>query len=414
MVVFVSNYINHHQLPFCKAMLQETGGDFVFVETEKLSEERAKMGWGVTEPLSFVKQYQTEKAECDRLLMEAEHVIFGGAEDEEMIQPRLLAGKPTIRYSERLYKEGQWKFISPKGLKQKYHDHGRFRKNPAYLLCAGAFVAGDYSLVRAYPGKKFKWGYFPEVIHYDDLWAEKQKNREAVLQEYGIALSKEQPLLLWTGRQIDWKHPEQVLYLASMLRDDEVPFHLIMVGDGEEHEKLLHFAEKEKLEKQVTFLPFMKPEEVRRLMLAADFYFMTSDAREGWGAVVNEAMNSGCVTVGGSTVGAVPYLIHDQITGIVYDGKKPDTMSLVLVTSKVWSDVAARREMGEKAYRTMRKYWNPEYAASVLVKWMNSGYEEIPEKGPLSRAPRLWPGEGLDYTRRHMPKEERRLRKKAF
>jgi len=32
--VFVSNYLNHHQIPFCNAMYELCGGSFVFVHTE--------------------------------------------------------------------------------------------------------------------------------------------------------------------------------------------------------------------------------------------------------------------------------------------------------------------------------------------------------------------------------------------
>ena len=43
-VVFVSNYINHHQIPFCNAMREQLSEDFFFVQTEPMAEERIKMG----------------------------------------------------------------------------------------------------------------------------------------------------------------------------------------------------------------------------------------------------------------------------------------------------------------------------------------------------------------------------------
>ena len=44
-VTFVSNYINHHQIPFCEAMRKRLGDSFVFVQMEEMEEERKKMGW---------------------------------------------------------------------------------------------------------------------------------------------------------------------------------------------------------------------------------------------------------------------------------------------------------------------------------------------------------------------------------
>lgn len=43
--VFVSNYINHHQIPFCNAMYAKLGDDFTFIQMEPMEEERIRMGW---------------------------------------------------------------------------------------------------------------------------------------------------------------------------------------------------------------------------------------------------------------------------------------------------------------------------------------------------------------------------------
>ena len=155
-IVFVSNYINHHQLPFCKAILEQHTGEFVFIQTEPMEEERVQMGWAVNvKEYPFVRCYYEEEEVCQNLIDESEIVIFGGVEDERYIARRLKEGKILIRYSERIYKEGQWKFISPKGLVKKFHDHVRYRNKPVYLLCSGAYVASDFSLIHAYPGKMY-------------------------------------------------------------------------------------------------------------------------------------------------------------------------------------------------------------------------------------------------------------------
>ena len=38
--VFASNYINHHQLPFCDAMYELLQGSFAFIQTMEMEEER--------------------------------------------------------------------------------------------------------------------------------------------------------------------------------------------------------------------------------------------------------------------------------------------------------------------------------------------------------------------------------------
>ena len=44
-ITFFSNFLNHHQLPFCKEMYKCIGEDFKFVATEPVPEERLNMGY---------------------------------------------------------------------------------------------------------------------------------------------------------------------------------------------------------------------------------------------------------------------------------------------------------------------------------------------------------------------------------
>jgi glycosyltransferase involved in cell wall biosynthesis len=44
-------------------------------------------------------------------------------------------------------------------------------------------------------------------------------------------------------------------------------------------------------------------------------FIFTSDRNEGWGAVLNEAMGSGCAVVAADLIGSVPYLIEHKKMG---------------------------------------------------------------------------------------------------
>lgn len=48
---FISNYINHHQIPFCDCLYRKLGEDFTFIQTEPMEEERVKMGLGGGRPV---------------------------------------------------------------------------------------------------------------------------------------------------------------------------------------------------------------------------------------------------------------------------------------------------------------------------------------------------------------------------
>lgn len=57
----------------------------------------------------------------------------------------------------------------------------------------------------------------------------------------------------------------------------------------------------------MTLTGYKKPEEVRERMEKADILLATSDRGEGWGAVMQRAMNSGCVVIADHMMGAVPF-----------------------------------------------------------------------------------------------------------
>ena len=397
-IVFVSNYLNHHQIPFCEAVIRENGGDFTFIQMERMDETRVKMGWGIdVKDYDYAKCYYEEPDECRALMDNCDILIYGGVEDESYVKPRLKAGKIVVRYSERIYKEGQWRFISPRGLKKKYEDHVKYRKNPYYLLCAGAYVASDYRLIHAYPGKMYTWGYFPEFQEYDINELMNRKN-----SDWGNVGEKKPVKLLYAGRMIDWKHPEYAIEAAEALDRAGVKYELTMVGDGELRSSLENKVRDKSLGGRVTFTGFMQPAEVREKMLDSDIFLFTSDYMEGWGAVLNESMNCGCAVLASSGIGAVPSMLQHGSNGMVY--RNGDIREFRRLVSELAMDEKLRIKLGLNAYETIRTKWNAEIAATRFVRFARSllsgNPESIDDGGPLSKAPVISPKRGYDYTRR--------------
>ena len=355
-IIFVSNYLNHHQIPFCNAMYELLDGSFLFIQTEPMDEERIQMGWNEKNTQPYLKFFYEEPGACKKLILDAGIVIFGGCDDEGYIEERLNAGKPVIRYSERLYKTGQWKAVSPRGLRKKYHDHTRYRKAQVYLLCAGAYVASDYSLIHAYPKKKFCWGYFPETKHYDI---------DKLLEQKGWGEDRER-YLLWSARMIDWKHPELAVETARYLKEKGYSFRMDIIGGGTMEEEVRALAEKYDLGDCVGFPGFLKPEQVREYMEKADIFLFTSDRQEGWGAVANEAMNSGCALVADHMIGAIPYLVQDGVDGLIYKDGNPN--ELFALAERLVCDRELCRKLGRRAYAKITESWNAVNAAKRLVE----------------------------------------------
>lgn len=410
-VTFVSNYINHHQIPMSEYLYDALGEDYRFVQTEPMEEERRAMGWGGgMDGLPWLVCSYEQPEAVRTLLDESDVVLFGGCEQEEWIHKRLQDNKPVLRYSERIYREGQWKFVTPRGLIRKYQDHTRFRKAPVYLLCAGAYVASDYHLIRAYPGKMLRFGYFTRLFRYENEDCHAKRDGHAV------------PMILWAGRFLGLKHPADALKLAADLKAEGFSFLLVMVGGGEEEALLKQIVQEKQLADVVRFTGFMKPDQVREHMEQADIFLFTSDHREGWGAVLNEAMNSGCAVVANEAAGASPYLVKDGENGFLYPNR--DYERLKACVKRLLADPTLRRTFGSRAYETIRDVWNPQRAAAELLsvcrqisgqakeggRVLSAKELTLPKDGPCSIAPLIRPGL---WNQRHL-KSKQKPRKRIY
>ena len=373
-IVFVSNYFNHHQKPFCEEMYRRFGADFAFVSTTVMREERKKLGYAQNDEPGYVllsyENEQKRKAALS-LIWEADVVITGGAPDN-MFYERIRRGKLLFRYSERPFKKKKSCF------KKAYHafcfrKKNLFRKNNIYMLCAGAYVASDYAKLGMYKNRMYKWGYFPDVKKYDidELMSLKKRN-----------------VIMWCGRFIDWKHPDDAIRLAQKLKESGYEFHLNMVGTGVMEEKLRQMVKEYHLEESVCFLGSMPPERVRLQMEETGIYLFTSDCQEGWGAVLNEALNSGCTVVASNTIGSVPFLLMDGKNGYTYISGSVD---MLFERVKYLLDHPTKvREMGIAAYETVLGEWNAKVAAERfirLVECIQKGekYPVLYEDGPISK-----------------------------
>jgi glycosyltransferase involved in cell wall biosynthesis len=115
----------------------------------------------------------------------------------------------------------------------------------------------------------------------------------------------------------------------------------------------------------------------------ADIYLATSDRKEGWGAVINEAMNSGCAVVADHMMGAAPFLIRQGENGLIYEDGRED--KLFRMTERLVTDRQLCRRLGCGAYQTITGEWNAENAAERLLDFCEE--KKIVAQGPCSHAP---------------------------
>ena len=351
-VVFVSNYYNHHQSAISEEFFKQTNGQYRFIQTEPMEEERRNMGWGNNGLPSFVMESYKDKEtykQCVDLINSADVVIAGSA-PEKIIRKRIRSGKLVFRYSERIYKNKKKLLQLPLRF-IKYHFDNYPYKN-VYMLCASAYAARDYAITGMFKGKTFKWGYFPAVKKYDDI--------------VKLIDDKTPASILWVARLIELKHPDASIRLAKRLKQAGYKFKLSLIGNGELENKIRDMIKAENLEDCVQMLGSMKPEEVRRYMEQSEIFLFTSDYNEGWGAVLNESMNSACAVVASHAIGSVPFLINDGENGFIY--KNGDEDDLFNKVKFLLDNPEKRKEMSLNAYKTMAETWNAENAVKNFME----------------------------------------------
>ena len=95
----------------------------------------------------------------------------------------------------------------------------------------------------------------------------------------------------------------------------------------------------------------------------ANIFIATSDSNEGWGAVVNEAMNTGCAIVANRRMGSVPILIGENDTGFMYDSYN----DLENKVKRLIEDKELRKKLGKNAYNYITTEWTAELAAERII-----------------------------------------------
>lgn len=349
-IVFLSNYYNHHQAPLCEALSAQAGVTFRFVACGEMTEERRKMWgeWRCLPDFVLVPKTQTDWDAVSQDILDADAVIVGSA-PQALLRERLKAGKLIFRYQERPLKNGSESLrLLPRLL--RWHTWNPPGK-PVYLLCASAYAAGDYAKMGLFRGKAYKWGYFPETRLYDIR---------------ALLAQKEAGSIFWAGRFLDWKHPDDALRVAAQLRNNGYNFTLRIAGAGVLEPQLRAMISELHLEGCVQLLGSLRPEQVRCEMERSRIFLLTSDHREGWGAVLNEAMNSGCAVVASDAVGATPFLVKDGVNGSVYHSG--DTQELYEKVRRLLDDTAAQERFGKNAYETITDTWNAQVAAGRLCE----------------------------------------------
>ncbi len=135
----------------------------------------------------------------------------------------------------------------------------------------------------------------------------------------------------YVGRLVPEKGVDTLLQALALNRD--APWHLTVVGDGPDRERLESLASAHRLAARVRWLGALPPASLPRVWTTIDVLVLPSRQGERWneptGNVLAEAMAHEVAVVGAAT-GVIPELIGDGDAGVIVPPGEPKALADVL------------------------------------------------------------------------------------
>lgn len=358
-ILQVHNIVSHHQLPFAKELISLVGEEnFLFAALERPDSERLQNGWKrnydedwIIHPNECPDQYRKYED-----FWENADIVFCGEKLFTRMQNRINQNKICFYMSERWWKPpiGKARLIHPLFLKSSLNFR-KLSKSPYFnYLAIGPFAFQDILTVISHDSNIWSWGYFTELPKHQ---YQKQVEDTDVLNSIS---------LLWVGRMLNWKRVDLLIKALSRLQRDGESFEITLLGDGPERKSLEKLATKLLKPSTFEFKDFVPFSEIPKLMSENDLYILPSNAYEGWGAVVNEAMSVGCTVIASDKAGASSSLINHGINGLLF--KSDSENDLYKCLKLIFNNRELLNKFSTSAQQTMQNLWNPEVAAKRLVE----------------------------------------------
>lgn len=209
-------------------------------------------------------------------------------------------------------------------------------------------------------------------------------SRRSIRDKLGIG--EQTPLLIFGGRICAQKRPEK---LAAVLRDlaqQKVPFHCIVVGDGELRPMLERRLARYGLKQSVTLLGSVSHDQWLEVLSAGDILFLPSEY-EGISVALFEAMAMGVVPVM-SAVGGQGELVAPDC-GILIPLGEGDVTEYAAALRRLIENPTEREGMAHASRRRIAQSFTLDQTIPRLIAVLNRARE-------LARsAPRPAPPSGL-------------------
>lgn len=159
--------------------------------------------------------------------------------------------------------------------------------------------------------------------------------------------------LISVGRLSKEKAPEDLVKIFNLLSKKHPDWHLDIIGDGEEREKIELYIKNHKLEEKITLHGFQNKDYIDKYLHKSSLYIMTS-LTESFGIVLLEAMSHGIPCVAFSSAEGAREIITSGKNGYLIKNRNYSAMIKKIEDIMKKDDV--RKQLGKEARKSIKKY----------------------------------------------------------
>lgn len=141
--------------------------------------------------------------------------------------------------------------------------------------------------------------------------------------------------------------------IFNIISNDYPDWHLDIIGDGVEKEKLIKYIKDSKIEEKVTLHGFQDKEYIYEMLTNSSIYLMTSYT-ESFGIVLLEAMSCGLPCIAFASAEGANEIITSGRDGYLI--KNRNFSAYIQKVEDLINDEKIRKKIGHEGRRTVKKY----------------------------------------------------------
>ena len=321
-IVFWQNCLSPHQLPYIVHLLDDERVDkVVIVAEEAVSESRKNMGWEnvLFQGLDRCEVYLNPMPQMIDFLLSVNpkdsYHLFSGIRGFRLV---FNAFKRSLKYNLKrgliTERPNTYAFGKAYGKPLWAHRLRFFCLDKKYTpFIHWVFAMGEDG-VNYFRSVCKSWQVFPFAYCTDLV---ESLSSSSIRSEAG---------LVFVGSLSWWKAPIDILKSVACLSFNS--YHINFIGDGPERNKMEHFIRQHGLTDSISLLGTKPNSEIFSILSQHDVLVLPS-IYDGWGAVVNEALQCGLYVICSDKCGAKE-LLTDTRCGTVFQSGNDKELSQIM------------------------------------------------------------------------------------